>query len=107
MERERITSSFSQLTTQTYNAAAGLGYPISESQYLNFGLQYSHEDLATVSSSSTQLRDWVRNNGDYYFRRVDGGRVLGTILDTTEVTGGGCTTTATARCLQPGVAHIA
>ena len=88
VERERLTSSFSQLTTQTYNAAVGLGYPISEAQYLNFGLQYSHENLATVSSSSTQLRDWVRNNGDYYFRRVDGGRVLGTILDTTEITGG-------------------
>ena len=49
---------------------------------------YSHENLATVFSSSTQLRDWVRNNGDYYFRRVGGDRVLGTILDTVEITGG-------------------
>ncbi|HEU5135579.1 MAG TPA: outer membrane protein assembly factor BamA [Steroidobacteraceae bacterium] len=88
VERERITSSFSQFTTQSYNAGASFGYPISENQYLNLGLQYSHEDLATVSSSSTQLRDWVRNNGDYYFRRVGGDRVLGTILDTAEITGG-------------------
>jgi outer membrane protein insertion porin family len=88
VERERLTSSFSQFTTQTYNAGAGVGYPISETQYLNLGLQYSRENLATVSSSSTQLRDWVRNNGDYYFRRVGGDRVLGTILDTAEITGG-------------------
>jgi len=88
VERERLTSSFSQFTTQTYNAGASVGYPISEAQYLNIGLQYSHENLATVSSSSTQLRDWVRNNGDYYFRRVGGDRVLGTVLDTVEITGG-------------------
>ncbi len=88
VERERLTSSFSQFSTQTYNAGAGMGYPISERQYLNLGLQYSHEDLATVSSSSTQLRDWVRNNGDYYFRRVGADRVLGTILDTVEINGG-------------------
>ena len=88
VERDRLTSSFSQFTTQTYNAAASVGYPISETQYINLGLQYSHEDLATVSSSSTQLRDWVRDNGDYYFRRVGGTRVLGTVLDTVEITGG-------------------
>ncbi len=55
---------------QTYSAGSSIGYPISEEQFLNFGLTYSHEDLATSFSSSTQLRDWVRNNGDYYFRRV-------------------------------------
>jgi outer membrane protein insertion porin family len=88
VERERITSSFSQFTTQTYNAGASLGYPISENQYVNLGLQFSHEDLATVSSSSMQLRDWVRDNGDYYFRRLGGDRVLGTIFDTVEITGG-------------------
>jgi len=88
VERERITSSFSQFTTQTYSAGAGIGYPIDENQYLTFGLSYSHENLATPSTSSTQLRDWVRNNGDYYFRRVDGYRVLGTILDTFEINGG-------------------
>jgi outer membrane protein insertion porin family len=88
VERERLTSSFSQFTTQTYNAGFSIGYPISEPQFLNIGLEYSHENLATVLSSSTQLRDWVRNNGDYYFRRVGGDRILGTILDTVEITGG-------------------
>ena len=51
------------------------------------GFNYSHEDLATAFSSSTQLRDWVRNNGDYYFRRVGRDRILGTLLDTVEING--------------------
>jgi len=88
VERERLTSSFSQFTTQTYSAGASVGYPISENQFLNIGLTYSHENLATVSSSSTQLRDWVRSNGDDYFRRVGSDRILGTILDSVEITGG-------------------
>ena len=53
-----------------------------------FRPDYSHENLATAFSSSTQLRDWVRNNGDYYFRRVGRDPVLGTMLDTVEITGG-------------------
>jgi outer membrane protein insertion porin family len=85
VERERLTSSFSQFTTSTWSAGAGLGYPLSEDQYLNFGLTYSHEDLATVLSSSTQLRDWVRNNGDDYFRRIGRDPILGTVLDTVEL----------------------
>jgi outer membrane protein insertion porin family len=87
VERDRLTSSFSQFTTATYSAGFGIGYPLSEEQFFNVGLTYSHEDLATAFSSSTQLRDWVRNNGDYYFRRVGRERILGTLLDTVEITG--------------------
>jgi outer membrane protein insertion porin family len=85
-ERERLTSSFSQFSTQTWNTGIGVGYPLSENQFINFGLSFSHEDLSTVSSSSTQLRDWVRNNGDTYFRRVGSDPVLGTVFDTLEFT---------------------
>jgi outer membrane protein insertion porin family len=88
VERERLTSSFSQFSTSTYSAGFGVGYPISENQYLNFGLTYSHEDLTTVFSSSTQLRDWVRHNGDDYFKRVGRDPILGTILDTIELSAG-------------------
>ena len=38
VERERLTSSFSQFTTETYSAGFSIGYPLSEDQYLNFGL---------------------------------------------------------------------
>jgi outer membrane protein insertion porin family len=85
VERERLTSSFSEFKTQTYSAGLGVGYPLSENQFVNFGLTYSHEDLSTVFSSSTQLRNWVRENGNSYFRRVGSDPVLGTILDTVEL----------------------
>lgn len=88
VERDRLTSSFSQFTTQTYSSGFSLAYPISEDQYLSLGLNYSHENLATVRSSSEQLRDWVRNNGDYYFRRVGSDPILGTIIDSVEISGG-------------------
>ncbi|HET9472648.1 MAG TPA: outer membrane protein assembly factor BamA [Steroidobacteraceae bacterium] len=88
VERERLTSSFSQFSTQTYSAGFGTSYPLSEDQFVNFGLTYNHEDLATVVSSSTQLRDWVRDNGDDYYRRVGRDPVLGTILDTVELSAG-------------------
>lgn len=88
VERERLTSSFSTFSTSTYNAGFGVGYPLTEDQYVNFGLSFSHEDLTTVYSSSTQLRDWVRENGDSYYRRVGTDPVLGTILDMVELTAG-------------------
>jgi outer membrane protein insertion porin family len=85
VEQARLTASYSQFTTATYSTGFSLGYPLSENQGVNFGLSYSHADLATVFSSSTQLRDWVRNNGDDYFRRVGRDPILGTILDTVEL----------------------
>jgi outer membrane protein insertion porin family len=88
VEQDRLTSSFSEFTTETYSAGFSIGYPIAEEQYFNLGLAYAHQNLATAFSSSTQLRDWVRQNGDYYFRRVGSDRVLGTIYDTLEITGG-------------------
>lgn len=87
-QRDRLTSSFSQFTTRTYQAGFSVGYPLSEDQYLSLGLSFSHEDLATVRSSSSQLRDWVRDNGDYYFRRVGSDPILGTLIDSVEITGG-------------------
>ncbi|HET7811970.1 MAG TPA: outer membrane protein assembly factor BamA [Steroidobacteraceae bacterium] len=86
VEQERLTSSFSQFSTETYSAGFAIGYPLAEEQSVNFGLTWSHADLSTVYSSSTQLRDWVRNNGDDYYRRVGSDPVLGTIVDTLELT---------------------
>lgn len=88
VKRDRLTQSFSQFTTETWAAGASVAYPISERQYLHLGVSYSHEDLATVASSSTQLRDWVRENGDPYFRRVGRDPILGTIIDSVELSGG-------------------
>ncbi|HTU66651.1 MAG TPA: outer membrane protein assembly factor BamA [Steroidobacteraceae bacterium] len=84
-QQERLTASYSQFTTETYSTGFSLGYPLTENQGVNFGLSFSHQDLATVFSSSTQLRDWVRHNGDDYFRRVGSDPILGTILDVAEI----------------------
>jgi outer membrane protein insertion porin family len=86
IERERLTSSFSQFETKTWTAAANWGYPLSENQGVTYGLSYSHEDLATLASSSLQLRNWVRENGDSYFRRVGRDAVLGTQIDLVDLT---------------------
>jgi len=64
-----------------------VGYPTSEHQGVNLGLSFSHEDLTTLLSSSSQLRDWVRNNGEDYYKRIGGDAVLGTVLDIVEFTG--------------------
>jgi len=88
VERERLTSSFSEFRTETYNTSLGIGYPVSENQGINIGLGYSREDLATLLSSSAQLRDWVRNNGNDYYRRIGGDAVLGTILEIVELNAG-------------------
>ena len=88
IERERLTSSYSPFTTTTAEAGASVSYPLSEAEYVNFGITTSHEDLATSILSSTQLRDWVRNNGDSYFRRVGSDTVLGTVLDNVELSAG-------------------
>jgi len=86
VERERLTSSTSQFSTETYSAGTSIGLPLTENQGINFGLTYSHEDLATVLSSSAQLRQWVRENGNSYFERVGSDPVLGTLIDTVELT---------------------
>jgi outer membrane protein insertion porin family len=85
VEQARLTASYSQFKTATYSTGFSFGYPLSENQGVSFGLSYNHADLATVFSSSTQLRDWVRNNGDDYFRRIGRDPVLGTILDTVQL----------------------
>jgi outer membrane protein insertion porin family len=88
VQRDRLTSSFSQFSTETWSAGASMGFPISENQFFSLGVNFSHEDLATVSSSSSQVRDWVRHNGDPYFRRIGRDPVLGTVIDSFEITGG-------------------
>ncbi len=106
VERSRLTSSFSQFTTKTYQTGFSVGYPLSEDQYLSLGLSFSHEDLATVRSSSAQLRDWVRNNGDYYFRRVGSDPILGTLIDSVEITGGWLWKAETGRCFPRAAGSI-
>ncbi|MEJ0039173.1 MAG: outer membrane protein assembly factor BamA [Gammaproteobacteria bacterium] len=84
----RLTSTFSTFSTETYTAGLDYVFPISEMQALHAGASVQHAELATSLSSSNQVQDWVRANGDSYFRRIGGDYVLGTIADTLELSTG-------------------
>ncbi|HEY7638170.1 MAG TPA: outer membrane protein assembly factor BamA [Steroidobacteraceae bacterium] len=86
---DRLTSSFSQFSTKLYTASSELFYDITELQTIRFGTSLEHAELATPLSSSTQLQDWVRHNGDPFFRLLSGGDfVLGTQYDAVELSAG-------------------
>ena len=84
----RLTSTYSTFSTKTALAGLEFGYPISEFQVIRLGGSFQHADLATSTSSSTQLQDWVRDNGSSYFRNIGGGYVLGSRSDSVELSGG-------------------
>ncbi len=76
---DRLTSSYSAFSTKLYTAGTEFAYPISELQTIRFGASVEHAELATPLSSSLQLQDWVRHNGDPFFRLLSAGDfVLGT-----------------------------
>ena len=86
---ERLTSSYSQFSTKLYTAGTEFAYPITELQTIRFGASLEHAELATPLSSSVQLQDWVRHNGDPFFRLLSGGDfVLGTEYDVVELSAG-------------------
>jgi outer membrane protein insertion porin family len=84
----RLTSTYSTFSTKTYVAGLDFGYPISEWQAIHFGSSVQHAELATATYSSTQLQDWVRHNGSSYFRAVGTDYVLGTRIDSLDVSTG-------------------
>jgi outer membrane protein insertion porin family len=86
---DRLTSSYSQFSTKLYSAGSELAYEITELQSIRFGISIEHAELATPLSSSLQLQDWVRHNGDPFFRRLSGGDfLLGTQYDAFELSTG-------------------
>ena len=60
----QLTSVSSDFSTKTWLTGLSYGYPIGERQEIRFGGSWSHVELATVSSSSQQLQDWVSQNGN-------------------------------------------
>ncbi len=86
---ERLTSSYSAFSTKLYTAGTEIAYPITELQTIRFGAAVEHAELGTPLNSSTQLQDWVRHNGDPFFRLLSGGDfVLGTQYDAVELSAG-------------------
>jgi outer membrane protein insertion porin family len=84
----QLTPSFSDFKTNTWVAGLDLSYPITERQSMHFGTSLQHAELSTLLSSSTQLQDWVKHNGDSFFRRVGSDAILGTRADIVELTAG-------------------
>jgi len=84
----QLTSDYSDFSTKTYLAGLDFTYPITERQSVRFGASLSHAELATVSTSSTQLQDWVTQNGDSFSRNFASYDILGTRFNAVELNTG-------------------
>ncbi|MFL6620992.1 MAG: outer membrane protein assembly factor BamA, partial [Povalibacter sp.] len=61
----QFTSATSEFDTTTATAALGYDYPLTEYQYLSFGLSAQQAELATTTQgSAAEANAWVQNNGD-------------------------------------------
>ena len=87
-EVSRLLQSYSTFSTQTWLGGLELGYPVTERQTVRVGTSLLHEELTTNLGSSTQIQDWVRDNGYSYFRRLGSDYVLGTKADIVELSAG-------------------
>lgn len=64
-DQTQFVSASSDFSSQTMGAGFDVGYPISETQGLRFGLQFQRSDLLVSSgSSAAQAVSWVQHNGD-------------------------------------------
>ena len=84
----RLTSSYSNFSTQTYMAGADYSIPVGERQAVQIGTSLQHVELATSLDSSEQIQDWVRDNGVSHFRIIGSDYVLSTTADLVELTAG-------------------
>jgi outer membrane protein insertion porin family len=64
-DQTQFVSASSDFSSQTMGAGFDVGYPISETQGLRFGLQYQRSDLlVSAGSSAPQAVLWVQQNGN-------------------------------------------
>ena len=79
----QFTSATSDFSTQTITAGADWSYPVTEMQYLRFGLSASQAQMVTGYYSSQQAEQWVRSHGNPF--TIDGGRYFGTSVETLDI----------------------
>ena len=88
----QFTSSASDLDSETITAGVLYGYPISEYQNIQFGLNLQRSQLLTGRGSARQAIEWVQNNGDSFSETADTifGPIdfFGTKFRSAELTGG-------------------
>jgi outer membrane protein insertion porin family len=85
----QFTSASSDFSTTSVGATLDYGYPLSEYQSINFGVNYQHSELLSSTNSTDQAQDWVANNGNPFIQDVGNGAVFfGTKFDTFEALAG-------------------
>ncbi|GHD60184.1 outer membrane protein assembly factor BamA [Jeongeupia chitinilytica] len=52
--------------TSSYGAGMSMGFPVSETNRINFGLNYEHLELITNDGSPGYIKDFVAENGNQY-----------------------------------------
>ncbi|HEY5623715.1 MAG TPA: outer membrane protein assembly factor BamA [Gammaproteobacteria bacterium] len=82
----QFTSASSDFSTETFSAGVDWSYPITEVQYLRFGLNYQQAEMVTSLFSSRQAVEWVQNNGEPF--DVPGDNVFGTSVKSVELSTG-------------------
>lgn len=83
---KQFTSASSDFSTETFTIGADYSYPITEVQFLRFGLSLQQAEMATSFFSSQQSLEWVQNNGVPF--TVPGQNVFGTTVQTVELNTG-------------------
>ncbi|MBH97740.1 MAG: outer membrane protein assembly factor BamA [Rhodospirillaceae bacterium] len=61
---KQYTAAASDFSTETLTLGSTWSYPITEFQFISFGLSYSISELATSWYSSRQANEWVRRHGE-------------------------------------------
>jgi outer membrane protein insertion porin family len=84
----QFTSATSDFSTTSYGASLNYGYPITEFQSINFGVNYQQSELLSSSRSTLQSQEWVLNNGTPFTRPGAGVDFIGTEFDTFELVAG-------------------
>jgi outer membrane protein insertion porin family len=85
----QFTSAASDFSTTNAGATLEYAYPITEYQFLNFGISFNRAELLASTSSTTQAQEWVANNGNPFIQDIGNGAVFfGTEFDTIELIAG-------------------
>ena len=83
-DTSQFTSSSSDFSTKILTLGESFGYPLSETQFFNFGYNLQGVQLVAIEGSSAlQSLQWVQNNGHTYT-----GSQAGVIFDSTTATYG-------------------
>ncbi len=84
----QFTSAASDFSTTSIGATLDYGYPVTEFQSINFGVNYQRSELLSSTNSTLQAQEWVLNNGNTFFEDFGTALLFGTKFDTYELLAG-------------------